>query len=311
MVDTLLGRTTRPRLYVVPPLAPMTAEPKRSRTAAPRSATAVQPVHEPGPPADPAPDVDLLDALCDAGDAGDPSRPGAYPSADAAEQQRQRDAFTQRLAAYMTRGRPRVVVTDNLHTMVSIKRGHGVFTFRLHHMFLDAPPRVLRALARYAERQDRDAAGIVRAFVDYNEPLIRARSEPRPITCDVEGRFHDLQAIFDELNARYFEGGIVARITWGPRGKRRRSRGSIKLGSYTFEDRLIRIHPVLDAQDVPRFFVEWIVYHEMLHEVHDIPVVDGRRKYHTPEFRRAEARFERYADAVLWERTHVHRLMQR
>jgi hypothetical protein len=77
------------------------------------------------------------------------------------------------------------------------------------------------------------------------------------------------------------------------------------------EEALIRIHPVLDAADVPRFFVEWIVYHEMLHEIHDMPVVDGRRVYHTREFREAESRFEHYADAVLWERSNVHRLLDR
>lgn len=234
-----------------------------------------------------------------------------YPDAPAAVQQRARDTLRDRLSAYMTRGRPRIVLTDNLHTMMSVKRGQGVFTFRIHHMFIGAPPRVLRAVAHYAEKQDADSARTVREYIDHNEPLIRVRTEPRAITCDVAGRYHDLQEIFDELNARYFGGSIAARITWGPRGRRRKSRDSIKLGSYTVEDTLIRIHPVLDAEDVPRFFVAWIVYHEMLHEVHDMPVVHGRRVYHTAEFRRAEAKFHRYADAVLWERTNLHRLLQR
>ncbi|HEY0137776.1 MAG TPA: hypothetical protein VGB85_27010, partial [Nannocystis sp.] len=88
-------------------------------------------------------------------------------------------------------------------------------------------------------------------------------------------------------------------------------RESIKLGSYSVEEELIRIHPVMDAADVPHFFIAWIIYHEMLHEVHDMPIVDGRRVYHTPEFRRAEARFEHYAEAVLWERTQVHKLLDR
>ncbi len=216
-----------------------------------------------------------------------------------------------RLSAYLSRGRPRVVVTDNIHTMVSIKRGDGVVTFRLHHMFLDAPPAVLRALGRYADRQDREAARLLRVYIDSNDHRVRHREVPRPITVDVEGKYHNLQEIYDRLNADYFGGRIKARITWGPRTKRKKSRDSIKLGSYTFEDELIRIHPVLDAVDVPRFFVEWIVYHEMLHEVHDMPVVDGRRIYHTPEFRRAEAQFERYAEAVLWERTYLHKLLER
>lgn len=219
--------------------------------------------------------------------------------------------FQARLAAYLERGRARVVVTDNTYTMVSIKRGDGVVTFRLHHMFLDAPPAVLRALGRYAETQDRRAARVLKAYIDSNDHRVREGEAPRPVTLDTEGKYHNLQKIFDALNAFYFEGRIRARITWGVRGRRKRSRESIQLGSYTVEDELIRIHPVLDARDVPEFFVAWIVYHEMLHEVYDMPVVDGRRVYHTSEFRRAEAQFERYAEAVLWERTHLPKLLSR
>jgi hypothetical protein len=178
-------------------------------------------------------------------------------------------------------------------------------------MFLDAPPFVLRALARYAESQDHEASALLRRFIDANDDKVRLRSDPRPIPIDVAGRHHNLQEILDELNDQYFAGGIEARITWGPRTARRRGRESIRLGTYTVEDALIRIHPVLDAVDVPRFFVAWIVYHEMLHEIHDMPVIDGRRTYHTREFRDAEAKFEQHAEAVLWERTHLHRLLDR
>ena len=115
--------------------------------------------------------------------------------------------------------------------------------------------------------------------------------------------------LFDELNLRYFGGRIRARITWGPRGRRKRTRDSIKLGSYTFEDELIRIHPVLDAADVPSFFVAWIVYHEMLHQVHDIPVVGGRRQFHTPEFMAQESNYEHYERARDWERRNLDRIL--
>ena len=236
---------------------------------------------------------------------------GDVASLDGAARERLRESLQLRLAAYMGAGRPRVILTDNTRTMLSIKKGQGVFTFRIHHMFAEAPPVVLRSLARYAERHDREAAEILRAFIDGNEGLIRRPSEARAVAIDVQGAHHDLQDLFDELNACYFDGRIGARITWGPRTRRRRGRGSIKLGSYSVEEALIRIHPVLDAVDVPRFFVSWIVYHEMLHEVHDMPIVDGRRIYHTPEFRRAEARYEHYVEAVLWERTNLHKLLDR
>jgi hypothetical protein len=195
--------------------------------------------------------------------------------------------------------------------MVTVRKGQGITVFRLHHMFLEAPSVVLRALAAYAHDHDRRAGRVLQSFIDTCEGLVRRDRRGRAPTIDTEGRHHDLQAIFEELNGRYFGGGIRARITWGARGRRPRGRSSIKLGSYVFDDRLIRIHPVLDAVDVPRFFVEWVVYHEMLHEVHDIPFVRGRHMHHTPEFRRAEANFARYGEAVAWERAHVHTLLDR
>ncbi len=223
-----------------------------------------------------------------------------------------RAALELRLSAYLRSGRARVVLTDNRRTMVSIRRGRGVVTFRVHHMFADAPPKVVRALARYAERNDAEASKVLRAYVEANDVRIRREDQPgRAVPCDTAGRYHDLREIFDDLNRRYFDGGIVASITWGRRMKRKRRRRSIKLGSYDFERRVIRVHPVLDAADVPRYYVAWVVYHEMLHEVCDIPIKDGRRIYHTPEFRRAEAAFEDYARAVLWERANVAKLLDR
>ncbi|MCY1012317.1 hypothetical protein OV079_43635 [Nannocystis pusilla] len=231
---------------------------------------------------------------------------------DPATEDALRQWLQRRLSAYLKAGhRARIIFTDNVHTMLSVKRGQGVYTLRMHRMFAAAPPAVLRAVARYAQSQDRDAGALLRRYIDGNEHLIRDAEKPRTQQLDTQGAHFNLQELFDDLNARYFGGTIEAKITWGPRTRRKPGRESIKLGSYSIEERLIRVHPVLDAADVPRFFVEWIIYHEMLHEVHDMPIVDGRRVYHTPEFRRAEALFDRYAEAVLWERTQVHKLLDR
>ena len=53
-------------------------------------------------------------------------------------------------------------------------------------------------------------------------------------------------------------------ITWG-RGVGRARRGGLTFGSYDPVLALIRIHPVLDRPGVPRFFLESVVHHEMLH----------------------------------------------
>ena len=134
----------------------------------------------------------------------------------------------------------------------------------------------------------------------------------RSVRLETRGKVHDLASIYDDLNSRCFGDSIKAQITWGPRrvpGNRKYMRTSIKMGSYSVDDQLIRIHPSLDRKFVPRFFVEYIVYHEMLHQKHRIPVVGGRRQFHTPEFLAEEVTFECYDRARWWERENIDRIL--
>ncbi len=308
MIQTALRERHGLVLVAAPESSPM----KSPRSSAPAALLRVVDPSPDAAPADRDDDDTGLDPDIDADVEIDLELPASSPDGGSeADVEALRLGVQTRLRVYFTRGRPRVVFTDNLNTMLSIKRGQGVWTLRMHRMFAVAPPAVLRAVAHYAQTQDRESAALLRRFIDHHESLIRPPALPRPPVIDTQGAHYNLQQIFDDLNAEYFDGAIKAKITWGPRTRRKAGRESIKLGSYSVEEALIRIHPVMDAADVPRFFIAWIIYHEMLHEVHDMPVVDGRRVYHTPEFRRAEARFEHYAEAVLWERTQVHKLLDR
>jgi hypothetical protein len=177
-------------------------------------------------------------------------------------------------------------------------------------MFVDADPVIIRALAKYIADNDADASRILGDFIDANSEHVRGRSRRQPAQLIfTAGEFHDLRTIFDELNAKYFDNRIEAAITWGARTGRPRRRNSIKMGSYSVEDRLIRIHRSLDRAFVPKFFVAWIVFHEMLHQVHDIRVKNGRREFHSKEFLADEAGFELYDQAKIWERSNLDALL--
>jgi hypothetical protein len=223
-----------------------------------------------------------------------------------------RESLERRIAAYLQRGRLALGITDNRFTMITVRRDRGpVYRVRLHHMFVSAPPPVTHALARYIAHNETQASRDLSRYIEENQHIIRRAPRRRPpaLTLETKGEVHDLRQVFDDLNLAYFDGRIDARITWGVRGARRRRRSSIKMGSYSVEDRLIRIHPTLDRRFVPRFFVDWIVYHEMLHQVHDIPVVAGRRQFHTPEFIAEEESFEHHVRAREWERRNLDRLL--
>ncbi|MDX2089437.1 MAG: hypothetical protein SFX73_16410 [Kofleriaceae bacterium] len=222
------------------------------------------------------------------------------------------DRLERRIRAHLSKGRIQVTLTDNRYTMISVRRvpKEKRYEVRLHHMFVEADPVITRALARYIADNDSEASRILGDFIDANTEHVRGRARRAPTqVIFTAGEHHDLREIYDELNERYFENRIDASITWGARTGRPKRRNSIKMGSYSVEDRFIRIHRSLDRAFVPRFFVAWIVFHEMLHQVHDIRVKNGRREFHSKEFLADEAQFEYYEQARIWERQHLDALL--
>ena len=200
-------------------------------------------------------------------------------------------------------------LTENRHTIISVQRGREFYRVRVHRMFASAEPRLVRALARYIVHNDARASAQLSEFIQSNQHLIRKQpTQARRLVLRTRGQVHDLAAIFDRLNRRYFEGKHEARITWGPLRKHAQQR-SIKVGSYALEDHLIRVHPALDCDMVPGYFIEWIVFHEMLHGKHTIREVGGRRCFHPPEFSREERLFPGYGRARLWEKANLDRLL--
>jgi SprT-like family len=203
-----------------------------------------------------------------------------------------------------------LAITDNRRTMITASPVDGAIEVRVHHMFLDADPFTQHALARYLRNGDRAANDLVGGFIAANQQRIRAPRAKQSLC--TQGKKHDLQAIFGRLNDTYFQGMVDASVTWGRRTKGRvGQRSSIKLGTYCAERKLIRIHPVLDRSWVPRYFVEYVLFHEMLHHMIPMPVRDdGRREVHSAEFRASEQRFRHYTRALAWERAHISRLLR-
>jgi hypothetical protein len=205
----------------------------------------------------------------------------------------------------------RLTITDNRRTMISLRRGQQFVEVRLHHMFLQADGLTRDALADYLFLSDRRAARHISRFIEQHRARIRREAVRRPRCLAPQGTHHDLSEIFHAINQRYFGDLVDARITWGRDAPTRRTRRSIKLGSYTARERLIRVHPALDAEFVPRFFIEYIVYHEMLHQVLPPKLQRGRRDLHGPAFKAREREFADYALALRWESDNLDRLLRR
>jgi hypothetical protein len=207
---------------------------------------------------------------------------------------------------------PRVMVklTTNRSTMISFRRRGSALYVRVHGMFGGASAEVLEALAAFIAQDEIPAAqtAVLDAFIEKHRDHLN-RTRVHSLRLQPFGEIHDLRRIYEELNLTYFGHRVDARITWS-HATRKRRRHSMNMGTYSDELRLIRIHPALDQEWVPEFFVAAVVHHEMLHQLHDVKRAGGRRCVHTAEFRAEERRFAQYGEAQAWERRHLSKLLK-
>lgn len=230
-----------------------------------------------------------------------------------------REKEAHRLARKLTaRLRVRVAtltLTDNRSVLLSTSRNGEGLNLRLHRAFVDADREALEAAAAFAAgcagEHRRAALARLRAHVDsWREDNGEDANPLRPAVQHTDGAWHDLAAIRDSLNRRWFRGGLEPAITWGRWSALRGRRRTIRLGSYDARENLIRIHPALDHSWVPRQFVEAVVHHEMLHAAMPAKESGGRRCLHGPEFRRRERQLPAFAPAEKWLAGNLHKLLR-
>ena len=118
-----------------------------------------------------------------------------------------------------------------------------------------------------------------------------------------KGSVYDLDEIFADLNKRYF-GNMIRKpsLTWSAKKTYR------ILGHHDSTHDHITISTSLDSPDTPRYVVEYVVFHEMLHIAHPTKHVNGRRYNHTAAFKRDEQKFAYYDEAERWIECNVRRL---
>jgi len=226
---------------------------------------------------------------------------------DVANQERRQAWLSAQLTTHVT-----LIWTNNRSSML-FARGNAAtgYQVRLHWIFRQAPDAIWCALVAYLRNKEAAAYRTIRAYIRHRHPLLVNPEQPLPRTplLQPQGHYFDLEAIYHDLNQRYFVNRVQAHITWSRRPPQRR-RTSIRFGSYQERDRLIRIHRLLDQSFVPRYVVENVVFHEMLHQLIPRQYMHGRWYVHPPEFRRQERRFLYHQQAEQWQRQHLDRLLR-
>jgi hypothetical protein len=184
----------------------------------------------------------------------------------------------------------------------TIRLRNGRLLVRLSDLLEGAPDAVLRAIAHilvakmYRRPIERTYAARYRKYVASHDIVRKAhlvrQMRGRKLLRSPRGHFYDLDVVFEELNTRFFHGLMARpRMSWS-QGKTRRI-----LGHYDPAHNAIIISRIFDHPAVPRFVLDYIVYHEMLHLKHPVKLRGSRRCVHSAEFQADEKLFPRVADA--------------
>lgn len=191
----------------------------------------------------------------------------------------------------------------------AIRLRGDLITARVADVLRAAPPLVLDAVAEilvarlFGRTPSREARAVYLRHV--LSPSVRPgidlarRRRTRPRWRSRPGRFFDLHVIFARLNRRYFQGKIeVVGLGWSARASR------TILGHYDPGLGTITLNCRLDSPHVPRYVVEYLVIHEMLHTQFPVRPNGYRRVIHSREFRNAEKQFPEYPRAIRWLKAH-------
>ncbi len=184
----------------------------------------------------------------------------------------------------------------------TIRLRNGRLLVRLSDLLEGAPEPVLKAIAHillakmYRHPIDRTQAARYRKYLGSHEivhkvHLVR-QMRGRKLLRSARGHYYDLDAIFEELNTRFFHGLMARpRLSWSQTKTRR------ILGHYDPAHNAIIISRIFDHPAMPRYVLEYIVYHEMLHLKHPVRLKGSRRCVHSAEFQAEERLFPHAARA--------------
>ncbi len=189
----------------------------------------------------------------------------------------------------------------------TIRLREGEIYIRLSDLLEGSPDGILHSILHillaklYRQPVERAHSGRYRRYIASHDVTAKARlvrqMRGRKHIHSARGHHYHLEEIFEDLNRRFFH-GLMGRpqLTWSQNHARS------SLGHYDPAHNAIVISRVFDGPRVPRYAVEYILFHEMLHLKHPVRLRGSRRCVHSREFRAEENLFPELEQA----RTFLH-----
>ncbi len=172
----------------------------------------------------------------------------------------------------------------------------------INRILVDAPDEVIEAVTDFVSGRNRKSSRT--RIIRYVRKTLSEKTQDRKINLHTSGNVYNLNDIFEKLNKKYFNGSLTCRITFGRNYCNPRKR-SIVFGSFNPQKNIIRINRALDSVMVPEFFVEYIVFHEMLHARLYFSGISAVSMKHSKNFRAKEKNYPFLETAKKWKKENL------
>lgn len=201
-------------------------------------------------------------------------------------------------------GKVKLKVYEYSTIKYTIRERRGLIIFKICDIYLMASPEVFRAVCRKMLRHylnRKNTAGderLYNIFTRYPKVMkrwktIRLERGSGKDILPPEGKKHDLGLIAQKVKKRYFaEDFLLPVLGWSKKRAKRR------FGHYDRDYHTVVVSRLLDSHRIPKYLVEYILYHEFLHIKHGEVLKGDKTWVHTVEFHKDEKKFHRYADAM-------------
>ena len=188
----------------------------------------------------------------------------------------------------------------NADSFIRLKAGR--LEVRMSDLFAGAPAPVIEALAHillgklYRRPVPRVYSYRYRLYMNRKDVRRQAhlvrQIRGRKFISGPKGQHYDLEQIFEQLNARFFDGMLGSpQLGWS------RTASRTMLGHFDPSHNAIIISRIFDRSEAHPLALEYVMFHEMLHLRYPVDHAGSRRRVHTKEFREAEKRFPSLKEA--------------
>jgi hypothetical protein len=177
---------------------------------------------------------------------------------------------------------------------------------RISDMLKDSPKEVMFALIILlfskleGKKISKDQEKIYKDYVNSKKMINRIKKRRKERVkknlAGPKGNHYNLKDSFARVNVKYFNSELTApTLSWS------RERTRSRFGHHDEALNTIVISKTLDDRKIPRYLLDYVMFHELLHIKHEIKYKNGRRSVHSVNFKEDEKnyRHRERAEALL------------